>query len=125
MPTNHKSRAAERRRDARQGAGWIGTYMLTEQPMLGWAECRVLDISSSGVGLELFGPPWPPEDRDAELLVKLDPSEATVLGTVELPGVIRNRAASRFGFVRVGVEFVGLTSEERRLVGELVDQQLV
>ena len=125
MPAHPKPRGAERRRDARQGAGWLGTYMLTAQPMLGWAECRVLDVSSSGVGLELFGPPWPPEDHDAELLVKLDPEAESVHGTVELPGVIRNRAASRFGFVRVGVEFVGLTSEERRLVAELVDQQLV
>ena len=39
--------------------------------------------------------------------------------------MIRNSTASRFGFVRVGVEFVGLTSEERRLLGALVDHQLV
>ena len=125
MATNRKGQGAERRRDRRQGAGWLGAYLLPAQPSIGWAECRVLDISSSGLGLELYGPPWPPDGEEAELRVKLDASVAKGLGVVELPGVIRNRAASRFGFVRVGVEFVGLTSEERRLVGEIVDHQLV
>lgn len=125
MHTNRTAHGQERRRDARQGAGWLGTYLLPGQPALGWAECRVLDISSSGVGLELYGPPWPPDGEDSELVVKLDASKATDLGIVELPGVIRNHAASRFGFVRVGVEFVGLTSEERRVVGSIVDHQLV
>jgi hypothetical protein len=125
MPTNRKAQGAERRRDRRSGAGWLGTYLLPEQAMRGWAQCRILDISSSGVGLELYGPPWPPDGEDAELLVKLDAGVATDAGEIELPGVIRNRAPSKFGFVRVGVEFVGLTSEERRLVAEIVDHQLV
>jgi PilZ domain len=125
MATNHKTRSQDRRRDPRQGAGWLGTYLLPDQRDAGWSECRILDISSSGVGLELFGPPWPPEGRESDLIVRLDASAATELAAMELPCVIRNHAASRFGFVRVGVEFVGLTSEERRLLDALIDHQLV
>jgi PilZ domain len=125
MVTNRKPRGRERRRDPRQGAGWLGTYLLPDQRNAGWAECRILDLSSSGVGLELFGPPWPPEGEEADIVVRLDAGTGTELGALELPCVIRNSAASRFGFVRVGVEFVGLTSEERRLLGALVDHQLV
>ena len=125
MVTNRKPRGRERRRDARQGAGWLGTYLLPEQREAGWAECRILDISTSGAGLELFGPPWPPEGEECDLVVRLDATTAIGPRTLELPCVIRNSAASRFGFVRVGVEFVGLTSEERRLLGTLVEHQLV
>ena len=57
---------------AREPAGWLGRYQVAGRPELGWGECRVLDVSPVGVGLELFGP-WPRDGVDAELLVCLDP----------------------------------------------------
>ncbi|HZP28472.1 MAG TPA: PilZ domain-containing protein [Acidimicrobiia bacterium] len=109
----------DRRRDPRRLAGWPGFYRLPGQPGAGWAQCRVLDISTSGVGLELFGPPWPPDGHDAELVVRFDGT-----GTADVPGVIRNVAASRFGFVRVGVEFTGLTPEARLALDALLEHEL-
>ena len=117
--------AGERRRDRRQGAGWLGSYRLPGQPAAGWAQCRILDISASGIGLELFGPPWPPEGLGDELVIRFDAGVPAGSATAQLPGVIRNYTASRFGFVRVGVEFAPLSSEERRLLDALVDQQPV
>jgi hypothetical protein len=115
----------ERRRDRRQGAGWLGSYRLPEQPRAGWAQCRILDISGSGIGLELFGPPWPPDGRGVDLVIRFDAGVPAGSRTAQLPGVIRNHAASKFGFVRVGVEFVGLNPEERELLDALVERQPV
>ena len=123
--TTNAIHPGERRRDRRQGAGWLGSYRLPEQPGAGWAQCRILDISASGIGLELFGPPWPSAEQDVELVIRFDAGVPAGSVTAQLPGVIRNHTASRFGFVRVGVEFAELSSEERRLLDGLVDRQPV
>ena len=116
---------SDRRRDAREPAGWLGTYMLVNHPELGWGKCRILDVSASGVGLELLGPPWPRSDDEKSLLVKLDASAPVDEGGVQLPGLVRNCGATSRGFLRVGVEFLGLNAEERRMLTALVRHELV
>ena len=115
----------DRRRDHREAAGWLGTYMLANHPELGWGKCRILDVSASGVGLELFGPPWPRSDSEKSLLVKLDASAPVEDGAVQLPGLVRNCGATSRGFLRVGVELLGLTADERRMLTALVHHELV
>ncbi|HZP28522.1 MAG TPA: PilZ domain-containing protein [Acidimicrobiia bacterium] len=115
----------DRRRDPREPAGWLGTYMLVNHPERGWGKCRILDVSASGVGLELFGPPWPRTDDEKSLIVKLDPNAPVDECAVQLPGLVRNCGATPRGFLRVGVEFVGLSSDERRMLTSLVRHELV
>jgi hypothetical protein len=122
---DHEWAGADRRRDPREPAGWLGTYMLANHPELGWGKCRILDVSASGVGLELLGPPWPRSDSEKSLLVKLDANAPTDDDIVQLPGLVRNCGATSRGFLRVGVEFLGLSSDERRLLTSLVRHELV
>jgi hypothetical protein len=116
---------ADRRRDPREPAGWLGTYMLVNHPERGWGKCRILDVSASGVGLELLGPPWPRTESEKSLLVKLDASAPVDDTAVQLPGLVRNCGATSRGFLRVGVEFLGLSSDERRMLTTLVHHEFV
>ena len=132
METTCEPGGMDRRRSQREPAGWMGTYMVIGRPELGWGECRVLDVSTAGVGLELYGP-WPRDDADKALLIKLDPSgpsgdcddDSVESRCAQLPGVVRNLGASRFGFLRVGVEFVGLGPDQRQLLMSLLGRERV
>ncbi|HZP30923.1 MAG TPA: PilZ domain-containing protein [Acidimicrobiia bacterium] len=117
-------RQPERRRLPREPAGWLGRYMVVGRPELGWGECRVLDVSSAGVGLELFGP-WPRDGIDAELRVCLEPGTDPDDEGVQLPATVRNASAGRFGFLRVGIEFVGLDAGQREFLASFVGRQPV
>jgi hypothetical protein len=118
-----RSKRPERRRVTREPAGWLGRYMVAGRPELGWGECRVLDVSPVGVGLELFGP-WPRDGVDAELRVCID-AVTDPDGGVQLPATVRNASAGRFGFLRVGIEFVGLDPEQREFLASFVGRQPV
>lgn len=100
----------ERRRIARKRAGWIGTYQLCGRGDQGWFECRVLDYSPAGAGLELFGP-HPTHEGD-EIVVRLELSGRLEGGGVQVPGVVTYRAEGSSGYERVGVELRGLGAEE-------------
>jgi c-di-GMP-binding flagellar brake protein YcgR len=84
-------------------------------------QCRVLDVSSTGAGLELCGP-CPIQGIGEHILVRLDPSNDQA-GNCELRGHVRNLTASKFGFVRVGVEFVMLRDEDREFLRSLSERQ--
>jgi PilZ domain len=124
MYGSRRSRRPERRRVAREPAGWLGRYMVVGRPELGWGECRVLDVSPVGVGLELFGP-WPRDGVDADLRLCLDPATEPEEGGVVLPAKVRNTTAGRFGFLRVGIEFVGLDVAQRDFLVSFVGRQPV
>ena len=114
---------SERRYNARERAGWIGTYKLTGTATTGhngngngrgrydtdedgWAECRVLDFSPAGVGLELFGPT--PRQSGEELTVRLELSGRLEGAGLEIVGAVRDVEEATSGYLRVGVEFLGL-----------------
>ena len=109
---------------AREPAGWLGRYTVVGRPELGWGECRILDVSPVGVGLELFGP-WPRDGVDAELRVCLEPVSDPEQEGVQLPATVRNASAGRFGFLRVGIEFVALDVEQRDFLNSFVGRQPV
>ena len=85
--------------------------------------CRVLDVSGSGVGLEVYGP-WPRTVVGEELVLRLDPGEDGT-GGYELRGVVRNSARTKFGFARAGVEFPALTTDERTCLRSLAERRSV
>ena len=100
----------ERRRFARKRAGWIGTYKLCGRDDEGWFECRVLDYSPAGAGLELFGPH--PRHEGEELVVRLELSGRLEGGGVQVPGVVISSTRGASGYHRVGVELRGLGAAE-------------
>jgi PilZ domain len=114
----------ERRRVPRAPAGWLGRYAVLGRPELGWGECRVLDVSPVGVGLELFGP-WPRDGIDAELRVCVEPVTDPEHEGVQLRATVRNASAGRFGFLRVGIEFVDLDADQRDFLMSFVGRQPV
>ena len=123
MSKERRGLRVERRTVPREPAGWLARYQVVGRPELGWGECRVLDVSPVGVGLELFGP-WPRDGIDAELLVCIDPATEPEQGT-QLPATVRNSSAGRFGFLRVGIEFVSLDAEQRAFLTAFVGRQAV
>ncbi|HAM02715.1 MAG TPA: hypothetical protein DCQ30_10910 [Acidimicrobiaceae bacterium] len=90
---------------------WPGKYTIDDDPLAGWHECRLLDISVLGLGLELFGPVHP-NLVDRPLVVHVDVAGGQAL-SLRFAGTVRNLIPGRFGGVRVGVEFTDLSDGER------------
>ena len=44
-----------RRRVPRQPAGWFGKCIVDDDKGASWSECRVIDVSIIGAGIELYG----------------------------------------------------------------------
>ena len=99
----------ERRRLSRERT-MIGTYQLNGHEDQGWFECRVLDYSPAGVGLELFGPQ--PQHQGEQLVIRLELSGRLEGGGVQLPGVVSNSTLGSSGYPRVGVELHGLGADK-------------
>jgi hypothetical protein len=97
---------------------WSGRYIVEDDPGSEWTECRVLDISVLGVGLELF----PIEsDEDPGQLVghRLVVQVQAPVGesiSVRLMGTVKNVGTGAGGGIRTGLEFVGLSDTEQAIV---------
>ena len=61
----------DQRRARRRPAAWQGKYMLPGHPLMDSGDCRVLDVSKTGAGLELYGP-WPRWAVDQEIVLRLE-----------------------------------------------------
>jgi PilZ domain len=128
-----------RRARRRSLAVWTARYRL--DPSQPWCSCRVLDVSETGIGLELHGPVPPNgaslildlEQRDlefrAERQSRLDKLgfaglELDKRGSIgaELPAVVRHAVESTDG-VRVGAEFTHLTPLERSVLALLLERE--
>lgn len=93
----------------RQFADWRGIYLIESDPERRWRDCRVVDISSAGAGVELFDPPEVPLESSRIFLA------------VHLQGEIRHAGPSRHGGVRVGAQFVELSETEKAYLASLGD----
>ena len=67
----------------RQFTDWRGKYMFEDDPVDQWRDCRVLDVSSAGAGLQLL-------ETDEEAIVG-----DRILLAVHLRGVLRNSGPRR------------------------------
>jgi hypothetical protein len=97
---------------------WSGRYIVEDDPTSEWSECRVLDISVLGVGLELLPID---DDDDPDLLVghRLVVLVQAPVGdsiSVRLMGTVKNVGRGTEGGVRAGLEFVGLSDTEQAIV---------
>jgi len=91
----------------RQFADGSAKYALEGGSDESWHDCRVIDISSAGAGLEL------PE-------VRLEGSVGhQILLAVHLRGQLRHAVQSRNDGVRAGVQFLGLSRAEHEYLDSL------
>jgi hypothetical protein len=98
--------------------GWSGRYIVDDDPGSNWNECRVLDISVLGVGVEIL--PTRPEDASEALIghrivVQVQPPVGDSV-TIRLVGRARNISPGSEGGTRLGLEFVGLSETERKIL---------
>lgn len=117
--------AAERRGISRQDAGWFAKWRLAEDPAS--FECKVLDISMRGAGLETA------QLRRADLIGrKITVTAQPLVGgsvSIRFTGVIRNvsRSDAKSEVLggtherpfRLGVEFADLSDEEITMLSAL------
>jgi hypothetical protein len=111
-----------RRRVPRQPAGWIAKCCLEGDPEQRWSECVVIDISTIGAGVEVFGRA---DHRlvGRRLIVEVHaPSGATF--SVRFVGEIRNAGVVPGGGLRLGMQFVGLSKTEHSIL-DLLEQMEV
>jgi hypothetical protein len=95
----------------RQFADWRGKYLFEDEPEQRWRDCRVLDVSSAGAGLELQG-------LDAD-----DSVGSRILLAVHLRGELRNTEPTTSGHLRAGIQFINLTPDEREYLDSLAELQ--
>jgi hypothetical protein len=100
-----------RRRLPRQSADWAGQYEFEDDPTVGAGSCRIVDFSTLGAGIELFGDtPIDPVGRRVTVDISRRPGGSIGL---RLAGEVRNITLGASGGVRVGVEFAGLDTRGR------------
>jgi hypothetical protein len=107
----------ERRRRPRHGAAhWQGRYRFGGASA--WRDCELVDVSESGAGFQAFmlaTDALPLADVELELVDRGDPEPDPLRFT----GQVRHLARSNAGHVRVGIEFVGVSELEGRLLAML------
>ena len=97
-----------RRSVPRQFADWNGTYLVATDPEMRFRDCRVVDISSAGAGIELVDAPQVSEG--SRLFV-----------AVHLQAEVRHVGEPKDDRVRVGTQFVDLTQAERAYLDSLTE----
>ncbi|HVC69538.1 MAG TPA: PilZ domain-containing protein [Acidimicrobiales bacterium] len=95
----------------RKFIGWQGKYMIEDDPDAGWRDCRVIDVSKFGAGLELT-------DASAD-----ETLGRNIILADNLRGEVRHSVAAKSEGVRVGIEFVDLTEAEQTYLSSLVTLQ--
>jgi hypothetical protein len=113
-----------RRRVPRQTAGWSGFCHLEGEGASGWRDCRVVDISMLGVGIRMHCA------RPAELIGRRVSVDLPAVGdsvNIRFEGVVKNVSPMALRSVRIGIEFLRLSSTELAILevlthtsGELV-----
>jgi PilZ domain len=105
----------------RETTDWPGRYWFEDDPQVHEGDCRVVDISVEGAGVEVFGD-TPIEPVGHRLSVRVQgPRGLTIV--IHLAGVVRNLSLGSSGGVRLGVQFFGVTAMERGILQALESLQ--
>ena len=91
----------------RQPVEWEGEYLLGDEVGSTWQRCRILDVSSGGVGVELV-------QTDGEVTVGQE-----IRLVVELRGEIRHTRLTEDDTVILGAEFLGISDAMREYFASL------
>lgn len=105
----------ENRRSApRRTAGWNGFCHVEGETASGWRDCRILDISTLGVGIRMQ------HSRPSDLMGRRVSIELPAVGdavNIRFEGEIKNVADGALpSSVRIGVAFDHLSNTERILL---------
>jgi hypothetical protein len=92
---------------------WQGKYMIENDPDECWRDCRVIDVTTFGAGLELVD-------------VTLDKTAGrSIILSDNLRGQVRHTLPAKNDGIRVGIEFVNLTEIEQSYLTSLANLQAV
>jgi hypothetical protein len=103
-----------RRRVPRQPAGWFGTCTVEGDTDPSSFECRVIDVSTIGAGVEILGVVG--RNLVGERLVVEVQALTRATFSVRFVGQVKNAGRVSHGGVRLGMEFVGLSRTERSIL---------
>ena len=118
IPPEPRDSEVARRRTPRIPTDWLGRCKLEDQPETDWRECKVVDISLLGAGVEIVGAVL--YDMVGERIeVKVEPPVGRSV-ILDLFGVVKNQK-DLVGRTKVGLEFAHL-SESERVILQVVEQ---
>jgi hypothetical protein len=106
----NKASQVESRQVPRHEVDWTTQYTLEGARGHGWRECRVVDVSTVGVGLLLSGITVA-ELSGCRVIVAVDVPRASL----RLRGDVRQLDTIEDGRVRVGVDFAAMSVFEREM----------
>jgi hypothetical protein len=92
---------------------WRARYMIEGDPDARWRDCRIVDMSSAGAGLELLDAN--PEDTAGKCIVI----------ALQFRGEVRHSEPARNKRLRTGVQFVDLSEEHRVYLQSLAELEAV
>ena len=89
-------------------------YQLANHPDRGWGIGRLQDLSRSGVGLILYGPAWPRDESELDLLLEFETDPLTSRPRLApLRFRVRNTTAAQHGWLRIGAEGITVDAAQR------------
>jgi c-di-GMP-binding flagellar brake protein YcgR len=94
--------------------GWAGKFVIEDEPGTGWGDCRILDISLLGLGLELSAP-VPADLIGRRVVVHVEVAGSGSI-SLRLVGAVKRVGAGEPGSTRAGLEFEGLSEAERSVL---------
>lgn len=92
---------------------WRGRYLIEGDPDERWRDCRIVDMSSAGAGLELLDAN-PDETAGKNIIIAL-----------QFRGEVRHAEPAPNRRLRTGVQFVDLTDEHRVYLQSLAELEAV
>ena len=102
-----------RRRAPRQAACWSGFCHVEGESASGWRDCRIIDISMLGLGIRMQHP------QPSALIGRRMSVEVPAVGdsvNIRFEGEVKNVARTTLRSVRIGIEFVHLSTTERAIL---------
>jgi PilZ domain len=118
MKRNAASPRRQARRALRRELEWTARYVVEGSRDRGWRECRILDISREGAGVELFDA-TSEEARTHRIVLELEVTPAVL----RLAGDVRHVRPGMNGGVHVGLHFTGLSVLEQDLLGSILEPE--
>ena len=94
--------------------GWSGKCIVEDDPEAGWHECRLVDISLLGLGLEIMGE-VPPDVIGHHVVVHVEVGGGGSI-SLRFSGMVRRLRAGERGWTRAGLEFEGLSETEQSVL---------
>ena len=114
---NAQTQHVQARRVLRREVDWVTRYMLEDNRDQAWRECRVLDVSRGGAGVELADTTLD-EARAHRVVLEFEIPPAVL----RLRGEVRHAGPGSGGSVHVGLEFASLTALERDMLNSLLER---